>query len=44
VSALKGFSSSIVDFDQIIFEDGANLFVVGEEVRFIFLLRYIKES
>jgi len=31
VSALKGMQSAVVDFDFYVFEDGATLFVVGEE-------------
>lgn len=30
VSALKGFNSSIMDYDTYIFEDGSILFVVAE--------------
>jgi hypothetical protein len=31
VSALKGMQSAVVDFDFYVFQDGATLFVVGEE-------------
>jgi hypothetical protein len=31
VSALKGMQSAVVDFDFYLFQDGASLFVVGEE-------------
>jgi len=32
VSALKGFTSAVVDFDYMMFEDNGILVVVGEEV------------
>ena len=34
VSAIKGFTSAVADFDWFAFPDGGLLFVVGEEVRF----------
>lgn len=31
MAALKGAGSAVVDFDYLVFEDGATLVVVGEE-------------
>ena len=38
VAAMKGFNSSLVDMDQYIFENGAILSLVAEEVRLSYWL------
>lgn len=41
VAAFKGFNTAIVDFDYIVFDDGAILMIVAEEVSQIISLLFL---